>query len=190
MTAIRTTRKFTTIAAGVLTALVFSSGALASAAPVTDDPGVVAEINATLQGVAAEFPKFQNVKFYTDYLAPGEYAETTMYTITFNRRYTSDPQAWHDAFAADVVNGFHEACSSAPRYTALHEAGHILSLRTGRRAEAIVLKRVADGTLSGSVSQYAVTNADEAVSESFAAVKCGTATPTEHEIYNILVSTQ
>lgn len=174
-------------------AVVLAGAPVASAQPtVNGDSGVVAEINATMASVAAEFPMtFYGVTLATDWLAEDTYAQTDGYTVWFNRRWTSDPTGWQAAYDTDVAQGFHPPGCSAARGTALHEAAHVVSLRTGQLPELLVAQHIKDGTLNpGQLSGYGRSDLHEAVAESFVSVECNPlgATMAEHLVYSVLVT--
>lgn len=197
MTTTRTTRTLKQVAA-VLAATfgLFTAAGTAHATPAStgDDPEAVAEIMRTAQTLGQEFPILNGTTISTAWLAPGVYAQTSSQGIALNKRYTTDLPLWRTDYQADVASGFHPKGCDAPAGIVVHEAAHVIDIRTNKRAEEILLQQLADGTIpSGGLSGYSYSagavNPPEALAEALTATYCGAnATPSETAIYQILVS--
>jgi hypothetical protein len=104
---------------------------------------------------------------------------------------TSTPEQLNAELSDDIASGLHNAgCSPVAAY-AIHEAAHVIDFRRG----LIGTKRLIANAphMSGSIARYSFNadgslNALEAVASSFQAVECGSATPADFQIYEMLVS--
>lgn len=113
--------------------------------------------------------------------------------IELSARYGAMTPSQVDAAMAHNIGGYHPGGCSALRMLAIHEVGHVIDIRRNRKPRMVVGSAVKSGKISDDLHGAAF-NADgsvnpaEALATALAAVECGTATPTEHALYRILVS--
>lgn len=187
----------TAVAVG-FTAVAIAGAAPAAAAPVSNQlysDDYATEFVSAIQEVAWEF-NLPPIIVNSHNLAPGVYAQASPGVITVSRTMSTDPAYWQSAFDYDQGQGFHKSGNcSAQRYVGIHEVAHQIDFYDGvYKEKAQVAARFGDGEqLRGQISDYSYypgggLNTPEALAEAFTAVKCGVATPTEHELYRILVS--
>lgn len=134
--------------------------------------------------------KKYNVHVYTanEWMEDGTYAITDGDTIVFNSAYVNNPDQLMADMTNDMLTGWHHGLRCTPeQYIAAHEFGHVLDNLDGHTADYELAYALSQG-LSGFVSGYAVTNYDEALAESFAAVECDTPTPVEQSLYTMLTT--
>ena len=103
------------------------------------------------------------------------------------------PEQFNALVAEDIAVGYEPGGCAGIQAVAVHEVGHVIDQRDG----AVARKSVAIAASYGQVGydlhgyafdEYGAINPGEAVAVSFQAVECGSATPTEVSIYNVLVS--
>ena len=123
-------------------------------------------------------------------IMPGVYAYASGRLIAFNRLYTPSVDVFNALMASDIGAGFHPAlgrCTPA-EFLAYHESAHIID-RTRELAPRIAMAvrygERSDLDLSGYSFRGGVLNLGEALAEAFAATLCGSANPTEREIYTL-----
>jgi hypothetical protein len=123
---------------------------------------------------------------------PRAIAETDGYTITLNTSYAvMSPEQFNANIAEDIATGYQPGGCAGIQAVAIHEMGHVVDEHTGRfayRSVAAASPAQVGYNLHGYAFENGKINPGEAVAVSFQAVECGSATPTERSIYNLLVS--
>lgn len=174
--------------------------ALTPVAPVLAPPNLVnkafapnpvmSEIAAAINRVAAEYSEVRGITVTEVDIMPGVYAYASGRLIAFNRLYTPSVDVFNALMASDIGAGFHPAlgrCTPA-EFLAYHESAHIID-RTRELAPRIAMAvrygERSDLDLSGYSFRGGVLNLGEALAEAFAATLCGSANPTEREIYTL-----
>ena len=167
--------------------------ALAPSASAASDPDTVMQFSAAVNAEAARFgvaPVQVRIGILGD---PNTIAETDGYaTITLNSNWASaSPDEFNALIAEDVASGFQPGGCVGIQAIAIHEVGHIVDRAHGLITRQAVSRAAYSGQI-GSMHGYAYAggrvNPAEAVAVSFQAAECGSATPTERAIYNVLVS--
>jgi hypothetical protein len=103
------------------------------------------------------------------------------------------PEQFHAELADDMAAGYQPGGCSGIQAAAIHEMGHVIDRRRGQIARMTVTRSDALGQVGHDLHGYAFDEngnlePGEAVAVSFQAVECGSATPTEQRIYNLLVN--
>lgn len=150
------------------------------------------EIVAAINRVAVKYPEVRGITVTEVDIMPNVYAYASGRLIAFNRLYAPNVDVLNALMASDIGAGFHPAlgrCTPA-EFLAYHESAHIID-RTRELAPriAMVVKygQRSDLDLSGYSFRGGMLNPGEALAEAFAATLCGSANPTEREIYTLFV---
>jgi hypothetical protein len=120
-------------------------------------------------------------------------AQTQYGAITVNASYAAlSPEEFNASMSGDFASGYEPGGCGGIQAVAIHEFGHVIDQRNGAVTSRIVAQAVNAGQVGNDLHGYAFEggriNPGEAVAVSFQAVECGSATPTERSIYNLLVS--
>jgi hypothetical protein len=101
----------------------------------------------------------------------------------------TDPTVLADAYVADVAIGYHTPLGRCTpiQAVAYHEAAHIVDATHGERGANELMRRYPRPLdLVAHLPVYALTSADEAIAESYAAVMCNGGNPVEQELASLL----
>lgn len=190
----------TTLAlAGAL--VTFAATAFAQPSPVTvvlPPENQVGEFVAAVQAVVNEYPT-DPFTISTEPLDPIHYVGAAPGRMVINSVYVNDGAQIEEDFNYDVSMGYHSPGCSPQTYLGIHEAAHQIDYTHGMRARQVASRWAATipdsraDELSGySFNDFGFFNPSEALAEAFASVKCDPAgsTPAEHDLFNILVTTQ
>ena len=116
--------------------------------------------------------------------------------IVLNETYANlSPQEFAAKLSANIANGFNPGgCDGGVRMAAIHEVGHIIDQRkvlagnNRRNPAAEAVGEISQDAIHPAARQGDKIYAPELMGVAFGAAECGTATPTEQKIHDILVS--
>jgi hypothetical protein len=159
-----------------------------------DQSWLTDRFEATLREMMQRYPEVTAIYLKTDVITePAALAGAGMNyygdpLIVIQERFAENPDAFVEATLEAVAAGFHPGGCDPVRLIAVHEFAHVLAYVHGDVAQEQIIAETAGGDFANGLHDYGEANVDEALATSFAAVVCGSQTPMEQQIYDILVS--
>ena len=179
--------KFASVIAGVTITSALVLAPPASAAEINVDT-----VNQFLAAVQYEAEKYGTgyVSVSTGYFEDDDtIAMTSGYDdhITLNALWAAlPPERFNALMIDDVATGYQPGGCTGIAAVAIHEMGHVIDRRTGMNTRLAVAE-AGYAQIAPYVHSYGQDSPGEAVAVSFQAAECGSATPTEMSIYNVLM---
>jgi hypothetical protein len=180
------------VAGVIISAAALALAPTASATPLYNE-ATVDKFITVINMEAARYGQ-GHVPVYVDYLSGNVIAMTQGGAVTLDATYAAmTPEVFDYYMSIDFASGHTPGGCNGIAAVAIHEFAHVIDQRGGSFTRAELTSYVNAGQIGYDMHGYAFNsngtiNPGEAVAVSFQAVECGSATPTETSIYNLLVS--